>query len=411
MINPSGINSFSAFPALNNFGMQGGNAMMDPNLLLQLWMRQALGMTGGMAGMAGMPGGGLVPSVSNFGGGGGGDGGSSGGGFSGGGGGGNLGNFLGGGLGTGGFSGGSFGGGSVPSGAGSRSSFGGTPSVGSTRSISPSLAGNDAALARAIESQLAGSPLAGQNLGAHFVEAGRKHNVDPVALAAISKHETNFGKLGVGVSKHMGVGAFDASPNKPRQWDGAVNQIYSGAKTFDNLRAKAGVPEDAPLKDQLAGVNAAGWATDQGWANKVGNHYNNLAEKIDDIAASGQVQAADPAKSAEDAKAADPAAAEEGKESAATEGQESTSESGQSSDSSESSTSSTSDSDSRSSSSSADSDSGSGSTSSSSDSGSSGSSGSSSAGESSSGGGSSGGGSSSGGGGSDSGSGGGSSDK
>ncbi|MFA7483696.1 MAG: hypothetical protein WC314_24575 [Vulcanimicrobiota bacterium] len=145
--------------------------------------------------------------------------------------------------------------------------------------VSPKLAGDDKKLAQHIENQLKGSPLAGQGLGAHFVKAGRQNDVDPLALVAISKHETSFGKLGVGVSKHMGVGAFDSSPSKARQWDGATNQIYSGAKTFANLRSKGGSNSKASLSQQLSAVNKAGWATDSSWHSKVGSHYNEVTKK------------------------------------------------------------------------------------------------------------------------------------
>lgn len=145
-------------------------------------------------------------------------------------------------------------------------------------SIPPELAGDDKKLAEFIEGKLAGTPLAGKGLGSHFVAAGRKHDVDPMVLAAISRHETNFGKLGVGVKKHMGVGAFDNSPNTPRKWDGAVNQIYSGAKTFANLRRKGGSSSRDSLGTQLSAVNRAGWATDGNWHKGVGRHYSSLSQ-------------------------------------------------------------------------------------------------------------------------------------
>lgn len=145
------------------------------------------------------------------------------------------------------------------------------------QAVPPELAGDDKKMAEFIEGKLAGTPLAGKGLGAHFVAAGKKSNVDPLALAAISKHETGHGKLGVGVRKHMGVGAFDSSPNTPRKWDGAVNQIYSGARTFNNLRRKGGSNPNAPLSQQLAAVNRAGWATDSRWHSKVGSAYNKYA--------------------------------------------------------------------------------------------------------------------------------------
>ncbi|MGE0490772.1 MAG: hypothetical protein AB7S38_16315 [Vulcanimicrobiota bacterium] len=145
--------------------------------------------------------------------------------------------------------------------------------------VPPELAGDDKKLAEFIEGKLAGSPLAGRGLGSHFVAAGRQHDVDPLVLMAISRHETNFGRLGVGVNKHMGVGAYDSSPNAPRRWDGAVNQIYSGARTFANLRRRFGSNSRAPLAQQLAAVNGGGrgWATDRGWHRKVAGTYSNLA--------------------------------------------------------------------------------------------------------------------------------------
>jgi hypothetical protein len=178
------------------------------------------------------------------------------------------------------------GGGGSNGGGGASPVGGGNPPSGDTAPVNggqdispvpPELAGDEQKMAEFIEGKLEGTPLAGQGLGAHFVAAGKKNNVDPLVLASISKHETNHGKLGVGVTKHMGVGAFDASPNKARKWDGAVNQIYSGAKTFSNLRRKGGSSAEAPLSQQLSAVNRAGWATDSSWHSKVGRTYNSYA--------------------------------------------------------------------------------------------------------------------------------------
>ncbi|CAN0176678.1 unnamed protein product, partial [Phaeothamnion confervicola] len=131
-------------------------------------------------------------------------------------------------------------------------------------------------MAASIENQLQGTPLANKGLGAHFVAAGKQNNVDPMALVAISKQETNFGKLGVGVDKHMGVGAWDNNPNAKTPYNGAIQQIYSGAKTFDHLRTKGGADANSPMDKQLAAVNKAGWATDKNWHNGVNKNYNNI---------------------------------------------------------------------------------------------------------------------------------------
>lgn len=155
----------------------------------------------------------------------------------------------------------------------------------------PELKGNDQQMAQAIEEQLKGTPLEGKGLGAHFVQAGKQNNVDPLALVAISKHETNHGKLGVGVTKHMGVGAYDANPNGKTRFDGAQQQIYSGAKTFANLRRKGGSNADAPMSQQLSAVNRAGWATDRNWHSKVGSSYNKVVAKAN-TSAGGSTQLA-----------------------------------------------------------------------------------------------------------------------
>lgn len=180
------------------------------------------------------------------------------------------------------------GGGQPPMGGGAPPAGGGAPPAGGntqtgnaaeTRVPPPELSANDQKLASFIEKQLENSPAGGKGLGAHFVAAGRKNEVDPLALVAIAKHETGFGKLGVGIDKMLGVGAYDSNPNGKTPYDGAINQIYSGAKTFANLRAKGGSNAQDSLGVQLSAVNRAGWATDGGWHTKVASHYNNIVAR------------------------------------------------------------------------------------------------------------------------------------
>lgn len=141
------------------------------------------------------------------------------------------------------------------------------------------LKGDDKKTAEFINDYLAkkDSPAAGKGAGEMMVEAGKKYNVDPLVLLSIAGHETGFGKLGVGMNKMLGVGAYDSNPNGKTPYDGLENQIYSGAKTFSNLRSKGGSSADAGIADQLAAANKAGWATDQGWAGKVANWYQKIA--------------------------------------------------------------------------------------------------------------------------------------
>jgi len=167
---------------------------------------------------------------------------------------------------------------STSSSGGSSSSSGTSSTGGATETPPVSLTGDDKALARFIEGELKGSPAGGQGLGEQFVAAGREYDVDPLALLAIGKHETGYGSLGVGIEKMLGVGAYDSNPDGATPFDGAVQQIWSGAKTFDNLRAKGGADSKDSLADQLSAVNRAGWATDDNWHNGVGTHYNEIAK-------------------------------------------------------------------------------------------------------------------------------------
>jgi hypothetical protein len=134
----------------------------------------------------------------------------------------------------------------------------------------------DALIAKAIELQLAGTPAAGKNCGKMMVDAGKKYGVDPFALLAIAGHETGFGKLGVGVEKMLGVSAYDSNPNGDYGMNGVASQIFVGAKTFANLRAKGGADANDDMATQLAAVNRGGWATDQNWHSGVLGWYQKV---------------------------------------------------------------------------------------------------------------------------------------
>lgn len=142
------------------------------------------------------------------------------------------------------------------------------------------LQGNDRKEADFINSYLAsqGSPAARYDAGAMFVKYGKENNVDPLALVAIAGHETGFGKLGVGMRKMLGVGAYDSNPNGATPYDGLENQIKYGAQTFANLRAKGGSSAGDSLGNQFAAVNRAGWATDRNWHRGVASQYNRVAD-------------------------------------------------------------------------------------------------------------------------------------
>lgn len=257
---------------------QDATAQMQQALMMLAQLLGIPGLTDPSQQMNAMP---LDPTGgANFGSGGSGAiGGGGSGGYSGAGGGGGYGGGGGGGGGTGSVGGGGGGGGySGGGGGGSVSSSSDSGSSAPISTVPPELADDDKKLAKFIESELKGTPLAGKGLGAHFVEAGRENKVDPLALLAISRHETRHGELGVGITKHMGVGAYDSNPNGKTPYDGALQQIYSGAKTFAHLREKGGSNAKESMDKQLAAVNKGGWATDPNWHNGVGSHYNDIAK-------------------------------------------------------------------------------------------------------------------------------------
>lgn len=110
------------------------------------------------------------------------------------------------------------------------------------------------------------------------VQAGQAHGVDPVLLAAIAKHETGFGTQGLGRrGLHLGVGAFDAGPTD--KWAGAETQYSKAAELLASWGANT-------VDDVLAG-EAAPYATDPGWEQKVAAHYQELAGGIADQFAEG----------------------------------------------------------------------------------------------------------------------------
>lgn len=172
-----------------------------------------------------------------------------------------------------------YGGGGTPSyGGGSPSYDNGSQVGGAGGGSSVNFANGDKGMSSFIDNYLQGrgSPAAGQGAGDLFTKYGKQYGVDPLVLLAISQHETNHGKLGVGIRKMLGVGAYDSNPNGKTPYDGMEQQIRSGAKTFNNLRAKGGSNADASIADQLAAVNKAGWATDKNWHNAVQKHYNQI---------------------------------------------------------------------------------------------------------------------------------------
>lgn len=121
------------------------------------------------------------------------------------------------------------------------------------------------------------------DIGEMIVRAGKKHNVDPLAVAAIPGNETHWGKTGIGVKGMAGVGAYDKDPrNAVRNptFSGVDKQIEGAAKTFDRLRTRAGRGSEDPMRAQMQGVGKR-YASDKGWAGKVYSIYKRLSKAME----------------------------------------------------------------------------------------------------------------------------------
>lgn len=106
-----------------------------------------------------------------------------------------------------------------------------------------------------------------RGMGEAFMKAGQESGLDPRYLVAHSAHETAWGTSNIAKDKGnmYGIGAFDASP-------------YASSYGYDNT--EAGIVEGAKwIKDNyydkgqtdLTKMHEAGYATDPGWADKIGN--------------------------------------------------------------------------------------------------------------------------------------------
>jgi hypothetical protein len=118
----------------------------------------------------------------------------------------------------------------------------------------------------------AGYSGAPQDQVALAMKYGQQYGVDPGLLLAIAKHETGFGKLGLGrKGLTLGYGAFDSGASY--KWQGPEAQYKGAAGTLSKWGANS-------VDDVLAG-KAASYATDPGWEQAVANAYSSLAPQVE----------------------------------------------------------------------------------------------------------------------------------
>ena len=111
-------------------------------------------------------------------------------------------------------------------------------------------------------------PAQAKHLAKDFIDAGRKNNVDPLLLVAISKHETASWTSSAFRNKNNAMGISNA--NGPRRMESAAQSIDVMAR---GLAKPDGYYKNANTIRQLWGVYAPGPATGQG---RQRNDPNNL---------------------------------------------------------------------------------------------------------------------------------------
>jgi hypothetical protein len=118
------------------------------------------------------------------------------------------------------------------------------------------------------------------------VSVGTQYGVDPYLLAAIGKHETLYGMLGMGrQGLSMGYGAYDAGAvytwqDKPGEF---INQLTAVAKKiaaqFSGSVSAESLTKFGTLQPgKTLGGMPVGYASDPLWGAKVWNAYQGLNE-------------------------------------------------------------------------------------------------------------------------------------
>lgn len=114
-------------------------------------------------------------------------------------------------------------------------------------------------------------------LGDALVEAEAEYGVNGLVLAAILVHESWWGRSEIAVQKNnlAGIGAYDAAPLKyAHAYDSKADSIFALAKL---LREQYLTPGGHSANgDTLIDINKR-YATDQGWARKVGAVMGTIA--------------------------------------------------------------------------------------------------------------------------------------
>lgn len=101
-------------------------------------------------------------------------------------------------------------------------------------------------------------PAQAKDLAKDFIEAGRKNNIDPLVLVAISKHETASWTSSAFRNKNNAMGI--SSSTGPRRFDSASTSIDQMAR---GLAKPDGYYRNATTLKQLWGIYAPGPATGQ----------------------------------------------------------------------------------------------------------------------------------------------------
>ncbi|WP_053601235.1 glucosaminidase domain-containing protein [Bacillus sp. FJAT-18017] len=122
--------------------------------------------------------------------------------------------------------------------------------------------------------QLLGGKLAGK--GEVFIEAGKRYNIDPALLVAISQHETGNGKSRAAAEKNNIAGMM--GKNGLRSYNSVNESIMDMARNLSHNYLDSGFTSITKIAGKYAPIGAANDPTglNNHWVTGVTNHFEKV---------------------------------------------------------------------------------------------------------------------------------------
>lgn len=120
-----------------------------------------------------------------------------------------------------------------------------------------------------------------KGLAPYFVEAGKKYDVDPLGLAAISQHETGNGTSSAFRNKNNAMGISDSSgPKTQNSAAASIDKMASTLSKADGYYAgKNTIGEISGIYAPVGASNDPN-GTNGSWGKDVGSYYKNLMDSV-----------------------------------------------------------------------------------------------------------------------------------